>query len=179
MRKSQDVADIPASAADTAPRSVPAALNLATAGYLLHVLFSTAVLALFILNLGEVAGAVGRMNPGMSQSQIDATVNSIQLLVNGAHIFFGVLSLCLAFLVRTGRTWVRSASSVVFVLALLEMLYAWSSPTNVPAVLPAQAHPYIIAVQAIMVLLLLICALLQWLPRSSRAFFAARTWRAS
>lgn len=31
------------------------------------------------------------MNLGMLQSQIDATVNSIQLVVNGSHVFFGLL----------------------------------------------------------------------------------------
>src|SRR5947209_13718103 len=172
MKTSQTVIDAPRGA-------VPAAINLATAGYLLHVLISAAVLVLFILNRGAVAGAVASMNPGMSPGEIEATVNSIQLLVNGAHVFFGVLSLCFAFLIRTGRNWVRVASSVVFVLALLEMLYAWSSPTNVPAILPAPGRPYIIAVQVIMVLILLACALLQWLPPASRAFFAAKKRRAS
>lgn len=55
----------------------------------------------------------------------------------------------------------------------------WSSPTNVPAVLPSAAHPYIISVQVIMLLIILACVALQWFPQSSRDFFAAEKRRVS
>ncbi|GHO89218.1 DUF6220 domain-containing protein [Dictyobacter formicarum] len=152
---------------------VPLEINLATGSYLLYALISVAVLTLFILNRPQVANAVRSMHPNFSQSEVDGAVASIQLIVVGAHIVFGSSAAILAFLIRTGKNWARIVSSVVSGLVVLEILYEWSSPTDVPAVLGPNQRIYAVFVQILMIMMVLACAALQWIPQASRTFFAA------
>lgn len=166
---------MPTLADDTATRQArPLEINLVTGGYILYALISAAVLTLFILNRDAVANAVRVLNPGFSQSQIDASVTSIQLIVVGAHIFFGACFFCLAFLIHSGKNWVRVTGSIITVLALLQTIYEWSSPTDVPAVLRPDARLDAVFVQILMLLLILIGVALQWLPQASRDFFTVK-----
>ena len=152
---------------------VPLEINLATGGYLLYTLISVGVLTLFLLNRSDVVNAVKALNPGFSQSEIDGSVFSIQVIVVGAHLFFGTCTACLAFLIRTGKNWVRIASSIIAGLVVLEICYEWLSPTDVPAVLAPNQRIYAVFVQILMILMILSCATLQWLPQASRDFFSA------
>jgi hypothetical protein len=154
-----------------AHRTMPLEINLATGGYLLYALISAGVLTLFLINRSDVAGAVRAMNPGFSQREVDGAVASIQMIVVGAHIFFGSCTACLAFLIRTGKNWVRIVSSVVTGLVVLYILYEWLSPTDVPAVLAPDERLYAVFVQILMILMVLSCIALQWLPGESREFF--------
>lgn len=153
---------------------VPLEINLATGSYLLYALISVAVLTLFILNRPQVANAVRSMHPSFSQSEVDGAIASIQLIVVGAHIVLGSSTAILAFLIRTGKNWARIASSVVSGLVVLEILYEWSSPTDVPAVLGPNQRIYAVFVQILMIMMVLACAALQWLPQAARTFFAAK-----
>ncbi|GHO50579.1 DUF6220 domain-containing protein [Ktedonospora formicarum] len=144
---------------------VPLEINLGTGGYLLYTLISVGVLTLFLLNRNDVVNAVKTLNPGFSQREIDGSVYSIQVIVVGAHIFFGTCTACLAFLIRTGKNWVRIASSVVAGLVVLEICYEWLSPTDVPAILAPNQRIYAVFVQILMILMILSCVALQWLPR--------------
>ncbi|MFL5702105.1 MAG: hypothetical protein ACJ8AG_04675 [Ktedonobacteraceae bacterium] len=119
------------------------------------------------------------MNPGFSRGEIDGAVASIQMIVVGAHIFFGSYAACLAFLIRTGKNWVRIVSGVVTGLVVLEILYEWSSSTDVPAVLAPDQRLYAVFVQILMILMVLSCVALQWVPQASRDFFAAEKRRVS
>jgi hypothetical protein len=134
---------------------------------------SVGVLTLFLLNRNDVVNAVRTLNPGFSPSEIDGSVSSIQMIVVGAHLLFGTCTACLAFLIRAGKNWVRIASSVVTSLVILEICYEWSSPTDVPAVLAPNQRIYAVFVQILMILMVLSCVTLQWLPQASRNFFAA------
>lgn len=156
-----------------ARHQVPLEIYLATGGYLLYALISIGVLTLFLLNRNDVVNAVKALNPGFSQREIDGSVFSIQVIVVGAHIFFGICTACLAFLIRTGRNWVRIASSVVAGLVVLEIGYEWLSPTDVPAVLAPNQQIYAVFVQILMVLMTLSCVALQWITQTSRDFFTA------
>ncbi|MFL5660562.1 MAG: DUF6220 domain-containing protein [Ktedonobacteraceae bacterium] len=158
---------------------VPLEINLATGGYLLYALISAGVLTLFLINRSDVAGAVKAMNPDFSQREVDGAVASIQMIVVGAHIFFGICAACLAFLIRMGKNWIRIVSSVVTGLVILEILYEWSSPTDVPAILAPDQRIYAVFVQILMILMVLSCVALQWIPQASRDFFAAEKRRVS
>ncbi|GCE11936.1 hypothetical protein KTT_17950 [Tengunoibacter tsumagoiensis] len=153
---------------------VPLEINLATGGYLLYTFISVSVLTLFFLNRNDVVNAVKALNPDFSQREIDGSVFSIQVIVVGAHIFFGTCAACLAFLIRTGKNWVRIASSVVAGLAVLEICYEWLSPTDVPAVLAPNQRIYAVFVQILMTLMVLSCVALQWIPQTSRKFITAQ-----
>lgn len=157
---------------------VPLEINLATGGYLLYALISVGVLTLFLLNRNDVVNAVKALNPGFSQSEIDGSMFSIQVIVVGAHIFFGTCTACLAFLIRTGKNWVRMASSVIAGLVVLEICYEWLSPTDAPAVLNPNQRIYAVFVQILMILMILSCVALQWLPQA-RDFFAVDKRRVS
>ncbi|GHO61953.1 hypothetical protein KSC_008450 [Ktedonobacter sp. SOSP1-52] len=156
-----------------ARHQVPLEIKLATGGYLLYTLISVGVLTLFLLNRNDVVNAVKALNPDFSQSEIDGSVFSIQVIVVGAHLFFGTCTACLAFLIRTGKNWVRIASSVVAGLVVLEICYEWLSPTDVPAVLAPNQRIYAVFVQILMILMILSCVTLQWVPQASRDFFSA------
>lgn len=165
--------------ADNRQRGIPLEINLATAGYLLYALISVGVLSLFLLNRSNVVNAIRTLHPGFSLGEIDTAVASIQMIVVGAHIFFGICAACLAFLIRMGKHWVRIVSSVITSLALLNTLYEWSSPTDVPAVLAPNQRLYTVIVQIFMLLMLLSCVALQWLPQATRDFFSAEKRRVS
>jgi hypothetical protein len=160
-----------------ARRNVPLEINLATGGYLLYALISAGVLTLFLLSRSDVVAAVKAMNPGYTPREVDGAVASIQIIVVGAHLFFGSCTACLAFLIRTGRNWVRVVSGVVTGLVILEILYEWLSPIDVPAVLAPDQRLYAVFVQILMILIVLSCATLQWVPQASRDFFAAERRR--
>ena len=156
-------------------KKVPLEITLTTGGYLLYALISLGVLTLFLINRNDVVNAVKTLNPGFSQSEIDSAVTSIQVIVVGAHLFFGVYTACLAFLIRSGKSWVRIVSSVITGLVIIEILYEWSSPTDVPAVLAPDQRIYAVFVQVLMILMVVSCSALQWLPLPSRNFFASRS----
>jgi hypothetical protein len=153
---------------------VPLEINLSTGGYILYALISVGVLTLFLLNRNDVVNTVRALNPGFSPREIDGSVFSIQMIVVGAHLLFGTCTACLAFLIRTGKNWVRIVSSVVTGLVVLEICYEWSSPTDVPAVLASNQRIYAFSVQMLMILMVLSCVMLQWVPQASRDFFSAR-----
>lgn len=153
---------------------MPLEINLATGGYLLCTLISVGVLTLFLLNRNDVVNAVKALNPGFSQREIDGSVFSIQVIVVGAQLFFGTCTACLAFLIRTGKNRIRIASSVVAGLVVLEIGYEWLSPTDVLAVLTPNQRIYAVFVQILMILMILSCATLQWVPQASRDFFSVK-----
>jgi hypothetical protein len=152
----QDAPSIPYSVSRTA---TPKQINWATLAYLLYALMNI----------------IQSRQPNLSPDHLVATVNSIQIVVNGAHIVFGALAIWLAIMIHTRRNWVRWASLIVFLLAVLETLYAWSSPTNVPAVLPAASQIYVMSVQVIMLLIHFAAMDLVWFPTASCEYFAAES----
>jgi hypothetical protein len=156
-----------------AHRNMPLEINLATGGYLLYALISAGVLTLFLINRSDVVSAIRAMNPDYTPRQIDEEVTTIQVIVVGAHLFFGSCTTGLAFLIRTGKNWVRIVSSVVTGLVVAEIVYEWSSPTDVPAVLAPDERLYAVFVQILMILMVLSCVALQWVPQASRDFFSA------
>ncbi|GLV60406.1 hypothetical protein KDH_72260 [Dictyobacter sp. S3.2.2.5] len=152
----------------------PLEINLTTGAYLLFALISLAVLTLFIINRPQVVNAVRAMQPNSSQGEIDAAVATIQLIVIGAHAIFGSASIILAFLLRTGKNWARIVASILSGLVILEIIYEWSSPTDVPAVLAPNQRLYAVIVQLLMIMMMLACAALVWVSPASHAFFAPR-----
>lgn len=95
-----------------------------------------------------------------------------QYLLNSSivvHVIFGTLFILCAWLIRTGRNWLRLC---VTVLLAIELLAHLSLPTII-ALLPGEAIATII-VQAISLLFELAALFLLWFPRPTRLFFTVR-----
>jgi hypothetical protein len=109
-----------------------------------------------------VVPSIQRDNPSLSGDDLDLAIVLALVYTWALHVVYGAVAVWFTVKALRGRRWARIALTVAMVVATLNSLdSAAAGPEYYWAVIPSD----IVQVGIVMLL---------WLPRSSRAFFAAR-----